>query len=56
LHCAYAVDLPRGVVLMDTGYGTVTDLRTNVTALGLSYVAGIQPQTVGMGAPWHSRQ
>ena len=30
---------------MDAGYGTDTDLRTNITALGLSYVAGIQPQT-----------
>jgi SRSO17 transposase len=37
--------LPRGVVLMDAGYDTDTDLRTNITALGLSYVAGIQPQT-----------
>jgi SRSO17 transposase len=33
------------VALMDAGYGTDTDLRTNITALGLSYVAGIQPQT-----------
>jgi SRSO17 transposase len=33
------------VVLMDAGYGTDTDLRTNITALGLSYIAGIQPQT-----------
>jgi hypothetical protein len=32
------------VALMDAGYGTDTDLRTNITALGLSYVAGIQPQ------------
>ena len=37
--------LPRGVVLMDAGYGAYTDLRTNITALGLSYVAGIMPQT-----------
>jgi SRSO17 transposase len=33
------------VVLMDAGYGAYTDLRTNITALGLSYVAGIMPQT-----------
>jgi SRSO17 transposase len=33
------------VVLMDAGYGADTDLRTNITALGLSYVAGIMPQT-----------
>jgi SRSO17 transposase len=46
LRWACATGLPRGVVLMDAGYGTDTDLRTNITALGLSYVAGIQPQTL----------
>jgi SRSO17 transposase len=45
LRWAYATGLPRGAVLMDAGYGTDTDLRNNITALGLSYVAGIQPQT-----------
>jgi SRSO17 transposase len=30
---------------MDAGYGTDTALRGTITALGLSYVAGIQPQT-----------
>jgi SRSO17 transposase len=45
LRWACAAGLPRGVVLMDAGYGTDTDLRTSITALGLSYVAGIQPQT-----------
>jgi len=35
--------LPRGVVLMDPDYGRNAKLRTNITALGLSYVAGIQP-------------
>jgi SRSO17 transposase len=45
LRWACAAGLPRGVALMDAGYGTDTDLRTNITALGLSYVAGIQPQT-----------
>ena len=45
LRWACAADLPRGVVLMDAGYGADTDLRTNITALGLSYVAGIMPQT-----------
>jgi hypothetical protein len=29
----------------DAGYGTHSDLRTNITALGLNYVAGMQPQT-----------
>ena len=42
---ACAAGLPRGVVLMDAGYGADTALRENITALGLSYVAGIQPQT-----------
>ena len=45
LRWAYTAGLPRGVVLMDAGYGTDTDLRTSITELGLSYVAGIQPQT-----------
>jgi SRSO17 transposase len=34
--------LPRGVVLMDPAYGNDARLRTEVTALQLSYVAGIQ--------------
>jgi SRSO17 transposase len=37
--------VPPGVVLMDAGYGVNTALRDGVSALGLSYVAGIQPQT-----------
>ena len=41
---------PRGAVLMDAGYGVDTDLRTSITALGLSYVAGIQSHTMGA---WH---
>jgi SRSO17 transposase len=45
LRWACAEGLPPGAVLMDAGYGTDTDLRKSVTALGLSYVAGIQPQT-----------
>jgi len=45
LRFACAAGLPRGVVLMDAGYGTDTALRGTITALGLSYVAGIQPQT-----------
>jgi SRSO17 transposase len=38
--------LPRGVVLMDPDYGRNGKLRTNITALDLSYVAGIQPSTL----------
>jgi len=37
--------LPEGVVLMDAGYGNDTGLRTDITALGLRYVAGIGPTT-----------
>ena len=35
----------KGTVLMDAGYGVNTALRDGVTALGLSYVAGVLPQT-----------
>ena len=45
LREACEVGLPRGVVLMDAGYGANTDLRTDIAALGLSYVAGILPNT-----------
>ena len=46
LRWACEAQLPRGVVLMDPDYGRDGKLRTNITALGLSYVAGIQPQTL----------
>ena len=45
LRWACAAGLPRGVVLMDAGYGADTDLRATITTLGLSYVAGIMPNT-----------
>ncbi|HEY2526409.1 MAG TPA: IS701 family transposase [Xanthobacteraceae bacterium] len=45
ITAACAAGLPRGVVLMDAGYGCNTDLRTEVSALGLRYVAGILSQT-----------
>jgi SRSO17 transposase len=45
IRWTYEAGLPRGAVLMDAGYGVDTDLRTSVTALGLSYVAGIQSHT-----------
>src|SRR5919112_6553831 len=45
IRAACAAGLPRGVVLMDAGYGTNTRLREEIGALGLSYVAGIPPQT-----------
>src|SRR3981081_3863611 len=37
--------VPPGVVLMDSGYGVNTAVRDGITALGLSYAAGILPQT-----------
>ena len=45
IQAACKAGLPRGVVVMDAGYGNKTDLRTSVTELGLSYVAGIVPTT-----------
>jgi SRSO17 transposase len=45
LQWACAAGLPRGVVLMDAGYGADTDLRASITTLNLTYVAGIMPQT-----------
>ena len=37
--------LPRGVVLMDAGYGAGTELRSSIAALDMTYVAGILPNT-----------
>src|SRR5437773_2998128 len=45
IKSAYGAGLPKGVVLMDAGYGNDTNLRTQVTALGLSYVARIGANT-----------
>jgi len=41
LRWACEAGLPRGVALLDAGYGANTDLRANITTLGLWYVAGI---------------
>jgi SRSO17 transposase len=46
LREACAAGLPRGVVLMDPGYGHDGRLRMGVTALGLTYAAGIQSNTL----------
>ena len=43
---AHAAGLPLGVLLMDLDYGRDSRLRTSVSALGLSYVAGIQPNVL----------
>ena len=45
LRWACEAGLPRGVALLDAGYGANTDLRANITTLGLWYVAGIMPNT-----------
>ena len=45
IKAAQAVGLPEGVVLMDAGYGNDTKLRTELTALGMRYVAGSGPNT-----------
>ncbi len=38
---ACAAEVPRGVVMMDASYGSNSALRAGITALGLTYVAGI---------------
>jgi SRSO17 transposase len=45
IKAARTAGLPQGVVLMDAGYGNDTSLRTELTTLGISYVAGIGPNT-----------
>ncbi|UPK40065.1 IS701 family transposase [Bradyrhizobium sp. 186] len=45
LHWACAAGLPRGAALLDAGYGNNSNLRADITALGLAYVAGILSNT-----------
>jgi SRSO17 transposase len=45
IEAAHASGIPVGVLLTDSAYGGSLDFRTGVSALGLSYVAGIDPQT-----------
>jgi SRSO17 transposase len=45
IKAAQTAGLPQGMVLMDAGYGNDTSLRTEITALGISYAAGIGPNT-----------
>ena len=45
IRAACTAGLPRGVVLLDAGYGNHSDLRSALTALELSYVAGILSNT-----------
>jgi len=44
IRWACEAGLPRGVALLDGAYGTDSRLRTGMTALGVSYVVGIQPK------------
>ena len=56
IKAARAAGLPEGVVLMDAGYGNDTELRTQLTALGLRYVAGSVPKPrFGRPAPGRCR-
>ena len=43
IHQACAAGVARGVVLMDASYGSNSELRAGVSALALSYAAGIVP-------------
>jgi SRSO17 transposase len=50
IRWAHEIGLPGKMALMDAAYGNDSRLRTGVTELGLSYVAGIQPQTLAWKA------
>jgi hypothetical protein len=45
IKSAQAAGLPRGVVLMDAGYGNDTGRRAEISTLGLRWVAGMGPRT-----------
>ena len=45
IRAAAEAGLPPGVILMDAGYGSDTQLRTSMTALGFSSIAGILSNT-----------
>jgi SRSO17 transposase len=45
VHWACEAGVPRGAVMMDAGYGASTELRSSITRLGLTYVAGILSTT-----------
>ena len=45
LRWACEAGLPRGVALLDAGYGNNSELRADITALGLTYAAGILSTT-----------
>jgi SRSO17 transposase len=45
IKTALSAGVPSGVVLADAGYGIDTAFRTGLTAMGLSYIVGIQSST-----------
>lgn len=45
IRAAQADGIPPGVVLADAGYGVDTAFRDGITALGLTYVVGVQSST-----------
>jgi SRSO17 transposase len=45
IRVACAAGLPRGIVLADAGYGSDTDLRSELTALDLIYAVGVLSST-----------
>jgi len=45
IRAARKAGVPIGVVVIDSGYGASTELRTGISLLALTYVAGILPQT-----------
>jgi SRSO17 transposase len=45
IRAALADQMPPGLVLADAGYGIDTAFRTALTALGLSYILGVQSST-----------
>jgi SRSO17 transposase len=45
IRAAKAAGVPEGIVLFDAGYGANTDFRDAITALGLTYSAGILSTT-----------
>lgn len=49
VRSACQAGVPRGVVLMDAGYGNNKAFRTDITALGLTYVAGVLPNITVWG-------
>jgi SRSO17 transposase len=66
IRWACAAGLPRGVALLDAGYGVDATLRMGLSDLGLTYVAGVLPSTLawkpgtrpgpGEGAPKKGRR